>query len=73
MGIDVSDCCSVILFGMPDKIVDLVQEISRIGRNSVQLIAMILFYLYHLRRLNKDMKEIICSSNCRRLNIMRHF
>lgn len=54
MGIDVADCCSVILFGMPDNIVDLVQEI-----------AMILFNSYHLRRLNKDMKEILCSSNCR--------
>lgn len=62
MGIDVADCCSVILFGMPDNIVDLVQEI-----------AMILFNSYHLRRLNKDMKEILCSSNCRILNIMRHF
>lgn len=34
---------------------------------------MILFNSYHLRRLNKDMKEILCSSDCRRLNIMRHF
>lgn len=73
MGIDVSNCCSVILFGMPDNIVDLVQEIGRIGRNGEQSIAMILFNSYHLRRLNKDMKEILCSSDCRRLNIMRHF
>lgn len=51
----VIDDCSIILFGMPDNIVDLVQEIGKIGRNGVQSIAMILFNSYHLQRSIKDM------------------
>lgn len=34
---------------------------------------MILFNFYYLWCLNKDMKEIFCLSDCRRLNIMRYF
>ena len=32
MGIDVSKCSNVILFGLPQNIVDIVQGIGRIGR-----------------------------------------
>ncbi|XP_048739616.1 ATP-dependent DNA helicase RecQ-like [Ostrea edulis] len=73
MGIDVSHCNSVILFGIPENIVDLVQEIGRIGRDGESSIALILFNAYHLRRLDKSMKDILRSPTCRRINIMKQF
>lgn len=73
MGIDVSHCNSVILFGIPENIVDLVQEIGRIGRDGNSSVALILFNSYHLRRLEKSMKEILSLNTCRRLSVMKHF
>ncbi|XP_062586322.1 putative ATP-dependent DNA helicase Q1 [Saccostrea cucullata] len=72
MGIDVSNCSNVILFGLPENLVDLVQEIGRIGRSGDPSVALILFNTYHLRKLSKTMKDL-CSDTCRRMTIMKHF
>lgn len=64
MGFDVSKCSNVILFGLPENIVDVMQEIGRIGRDGEA---------YHLRKLDKAVKDILCSDTCRRIAIMNHF
>ena len=73
MGIDVSECSNVILFGLPENMVDIVQEIGRIGRDGESSVALILFNAYHLRKLDKAVKDILCSDTCRKLQLFTTF
>lgn len=51
MGLDVKNGHSVVLFGPPVQIVDLLQEIGRVGRDGGRSVAIILYNCYHLRKL----------------------
>lgn len=73
MGLDVKNCHSVILFGPPVQVVDLLQAIGRVGRDGEPSIAIILYNSYHLRKLSSDVKEILRTTDCRRISLLQCF
>lgn len=62
MGVDVLNCNSVVLYGPPRSVVDLVQAIGRDGLPSV---ALIIYNSHHLRNVDKEVKTFISCQNCR--------
>lgn len=73
MGIDIGNCQSVVLYGPPHSVVDLVQEIGRVGRDGQSSVAIMLYNSYHLRNVNKDIKTLFKSETCRRQVLMGNF
>ena len=73
MGIDVVDCNSIILYGPPRTVVDLVQLVGRVGRDGGQSVAFILHNSYNVRNVDKDMKSLISCKTCRRKELTRNF
>jgi superfamily II DNA helicase RecQ len=73
MGIDVVGCNSVVLYGPPRNVVDLIQSIGRIGRDGEQSIAIIMYNSYQCRNVDQDMKSFITCQGCRRKNLMSNF
>lgn len=71
MGIDIGN--SVILYGIPSSITDLVQEVGRIGRDGKESIAMLLYNKYHLQHAHISIKHIYTTQTCRRASIMKEF
>ena len=73
MGVDIRKYCSVILYGPPQNIVDVVQEIGRVGRDGTEALALILYNSYHLRTVDTEVKEIFQTTVCRRLVMLTPF
>ncbi|KAK6168271.1 hypothetical protein SNE40_022132 [Patella caerulea] len=73
MGIDVVNCHSVLLFGLPKDIVDLIQEIGRVGRDGQSAVAILLYNQYHMLKISKDVKSILKTTKCRRISLMESF
>ncbi|XP_069110241.1 bifunctional 3'-5' exonuclease/ATP-dependent helicase WRN-like isoform X2 [Argopecten irradians] len=73
MGIDVKDCQSVVLFGPPTNLVDLIQQIGRIGRDNSPSVALILYHSYHLGQLGFEVKSLVKSTDCRRVQLLGNF
>ena len=73
MGIDIKSCHSVIMYGPPSNVVDLVQELGRVGRDGQQSCATVLFNCRQLRHVDKDVKLFLENNDCRRRNILAHF
>ena len=66
LGIDVKNCHSVVLYGVPDSLVDLLLEIGRVGRDDSSSVALILYNSYHLRKLSPEVKKVLKTTACRR-------
>jgi ATP-dependent DNA helicase RecQ len=73
MGIDIKNCSSVVLYGAPKHIVDVVQEIGRVGRDGSQSTALLLYNSYHVRHVDEDVKQFYKTSNCKREMLMSFF
>ncbi|XP_048777465.1 probable ATP-dependent DNA helicase RecS [Ostrea edulis] len=74
MGIDVSNCHSIILFGPPRSVLDLIQEIGRVGRDGERSVAILMHNSYHLRNVTSEMKKVFSDTNdCRRKSLLKHF
>ena len=73
MGIDVVDCNSIVLYGPPRTVVDLVQLVGRVGRDGGQSIALVLHNSHNIRSVDKDMKKLISCKTCRRTELMGNF
>jgi superfamily II DNA helicase RecQ len=73
MGIDTGNCQSAILYGPPHSVVDLVQEIGRVGRDGQLSVAIMLYNSHHLRNVDKDVKTLFQSNTCRRKALMGNF
>ncbi|XP_033752385.1 ATP-dependent DNA helicase Q1-like [Pecten maximus] len=73
MGVDVSACQNIILYGPPYSIVDLLQETGRAGRDGTDSVALIMYNRYQTRNIDDDVKQVIRSNSCRRLSIMDKF
>lgn len=73
MGVDVKACNTVILYGLPKNIVDLIQEIGRVGRDGKSSVALMLYNSYHLQQMTSELKDILKTTNCRRIAMMKHF
>lgn len=71
MGIDVSNCHSIVLYGPPRSVLDLIQEI---GRDDERSAAILMYNSYHLRNVTKEVKQVFGEScECRRKCIMKYF
>ncbi|XP_071114549.1 bifunctional 3'-5' exonuclease/ATP-dependent helicase WRN-like [Haliotis cracherodii] len=73
MGIDIVSFYSVVVFGLSDTLVDLLQEIGRVGRDRKPSAALLLYNSYHLRSVGKEVKEITMCTGCRKEAIMSSF
>jgi superfamily II DNA helicase RecQ len=73
MGIDVKHCHSVILYGPPKEIVDLLQETGRCGRDGEKSVAVIMCNRYQLGHVSSEVKNVVKSTDCRRTAILQHF
>lgn len=73
MGVDIKNCNAVILYGAPSNIVDLVQEVGRVGRDGRPSVALLLYTRYHLSKMSKAVKPCFTGSSCRRIGIFEHF
>ncbi|XP_062603504.1 ATP-dependent DNA helicase RecQ-like [Saccostrea cucullata] len=73
MGIDVVNCTSMIIFGPPRSVVDLVQMIGRVGRCGSQSVAIIMFNSYQLGHCEKEVKEFLECKSCRRKKLLESF
>ena len=61
MGFDVKECQSVVIFGLPNNLVDMVQEIGRDGDPC----ALILYNAYQ-RQLDANVKQFVKPTECKR-------
>lgn len=58
MGVDLVGFYNVILYECPKSVVDLVQEIGRVGRGGQNSTALLLYNSYHMIGVEKEVKEI---------------
>ena len=66
----------IVLFYMvptPHNVLDLVQEISRAGRDGKDSVAMVLYNSYNLRTGEPEVKAVVTSTGCRRLAMLNVF
>lgn len=73
MGVDMVDIYTVILYGAPSTIVELVQEIGRVGRDGRDAIALLLHNSYQLRNVDREVVEMYRLSECRRISMLAPF
>lgn len=73
MGIDIANFNSCILYDAPSSVIDLVQEVGRIGRNGEEAIVMMLYNRHHLQHAESCVKKIYKTKTCVRLSIMEEF
>ena len=64
---------SIVLYGAPHNVLDLVQEIGRAGRDGKDSIAMVLYNSFNLRTVEPDVKAVVTPTNCRRLAMLNAF
>lgn len=72
-GIDIVNCNSVILYGTPSSITNLVQEVGRIGGDGKEPIALLLYNEYYLHHAHISKKHIYTTETCRRASITNEF
>ncbi|XP_061166242.1 ATP-dependent helicase wrn-1-like isoform X2 [Saccostrea echinata] len=73
MGEDILKYSNVILYGAPKSIVDIVQEIGRVGRDGMEAVALLLHNSYHLRSVDSEVKDFFTTTECRRLSMLAPF
>nr|XP_022292514.1 uncharacterized protein LOC111103492 [Crassostrea virginica] len=73
MGIDVPKTNNVILYGIPQQMVEIIQEIGRVGRDGSPALAVLLYNSYHLRKVDKEVKDLFVTKTCRRMAILKPF
>ncbi|KAL3891851.1 hypothetical protein ACJMK2_004096 [Sinanodonta woodiana] len=64
---------NVILFGAPNSVVELIQEIGRVGRDEKDAVAFLLYNLYHLLKVDLEARNMYMSLECRRLLMLKPF
>ncbi|XP_061182575.1 ATP-dependent DNA helicase RecQ-like [Saccostrea echinata] len=73
MGVDFKDLHSIILFGPPHSILEVVQEIGRAGRDGEKSVSLLLYNSHHLARCGPEVKKLFKSNDCRRIQMMESF
>ena len=58
MGIDVPKTNNVILYGVPQQMVKIIQEIGRVGHDGSPALAVLLYNSYYLRTVDKEVKDL---------------
>ncbi|CAG2186712.1 recQ [Mytilus edulis] len=72
IGIDIIGFYIVIIYGAPKTIVDLIQEIGRVGRDGKEAVAL-LHNSYHLRDVETEVKDLFKANECRRISLLEPF
>ncbi|XP_076072468.1 ATP-dependent DNA helicase RecQ-like [Mytilus galloprovincialis] len=74
MGVDIVNINTVLFYGPPRSIVDLVQEVGRVGRDGSVSVAFILYNHNHMKFLDVEVKDLVkLNDGCRRQNLLRNF
>lgn len=74
MGVDFKDVLSsIILFGPPHSILDVLQEIGRAGRDGEKTVAILLYNSHHPIHCEQDVKNLFKCNDCRRIQMMKSF
>lgn len=73
MGIDIVNCNLVILYGILFLIINLVQEVGRIGGDGKEFIVLLLYNEYYLYYVYISKKYIYIIEICLRVFIMNEF
>ena len=73
MGVDITDCENVILYGSPKKILNLVQQTGRCGRDGSNSLALLMCNQYQLGHIDEVVKDVITKTKCRRHAILYNF
>ncbi|XP_041361022.1 uncharacterized protein LOC121377183 [Gigantopelta aegis] len=70
---NITGCHSVILYGVPSKLIDIVQEIGRVGRDGTSSVALLLYNSYHLSKCDEDVNHVYKTTECQRLALLKGF
>ncbi|XP_069102081.1 ATP-dependent DNA helicase RecQ-like [Argopecten irradians] len=73
MGVDFKKLSGIILYGPPNSMLDVVQEIGRAGRDGEKAVAILVHNSHHLRQCDPDVKKLYQKNECRRLSMMESF
>ena len=73
MGVDIPDVELIIHYGIPTEVESYVQEIGRGGRDGRACDALLYYKPYHLAHCDKEMREYVKATNCRRKELLKHF
>ena len=73
MGVDCIKFNNVILYGPPKTVVEIIQEVGRVGRDGQMSTALLLYNSFHLRTADDDVKKIYKSAQCRRVSLLQPF
>ncbi|XP_076079993.1 ATP-dependent helicase wrn-1-like [Mytilus galloprovincialis] len=74
MGVDIVNIKTVLFYGPPRSIVDLVQEVGRVGRDGSDSVTFILYNHNHMKFLDVEVKDLVkLNDGCRRQNLLRNF
>ena len=63
---------SIILYGSPKSVIDLVQELGQVGRDNENSVAILMNNSYHLRTVSKEVKSVYATKGCRRHDLMNN-
>lgn len=73
MGVNIPTLTYILHFGPPRQMEDYMQEIGRAGRSGQRSTAVLYYKPIHLLGCSADMKMFVKSSECRRLELEKHF
>jgi superfamily II DNA helicase RecQ len=73
MGIDICSCHCVIIYGLPYNMVDLWQQIGRVGRDGSTAEAIFLYRGHQMKSSDVDVKNLYTSATCRRMTALTPF
>jgi superfamily II DNA helicase RecQ len=73
-GMSIAYCYSIVyMVPTPHNVLDLVQEISRAGRDGKDSVTMVQYNSYNLRTGEPEVKAVVTSTGCRRLAMLNVF
>ncbi|XP_068722286.1 ATP-dependent helicase wrn-1-like isoform X2 [Montipora capricornis] len=73
MGVDIPDVELIIHYGIPTEVESYVQEIGRGGRDGRACAAFLYYKPYHLAHCDKEMRDYVKATSCRRKELLKHF
>ena len=73
MGVNIPDVELIIHYGIPTEVESYVQEIGRGGRDGRACSALLYYKPYHLAHCDKEMRDYVKTTQCRRKVLLKHF
>lgn len=73
MGVNIPDVELIIHYGIPTEVGSYVQEIGRGGRDGRACSALLYYKPYHLAHCDKEMRDYVKTTQCRRKVLLKHF